>query len=815
MLPIREIYLPLVASLKTHKRLLLQAPPGAGKSTWLPLQLIRDGHFKRIVMLEPRRLAARNIAYYLAQQQNEALGQSIGLRIRHEQYTSHNTRLEIVTEGVLTRMLQDDPELSGIDCLIFDEFHEHSLHADIALAFALESQAILREDLRIIIMSATLDTENMAEKLHCPVLSCAGRSFPISEHYYPLSNENAWLEAMPALIKQALNEQSGSCLVFLPGKREILQTANALKELSAEFTVHTLYGELSKELQQAAITPAAANTRKIVLSTNIAETSLTIEGITTVVDSGKRRIAQYNLNNGVSTLKTINHSLSSATQRAGRAGRLAKGAVYRLGSREQFLRRSAHDTPEILHSNISSLLLEAKLWGTELAHLHLLNPPSDAQIAAAETLLNMLEAIDKEGKITETGQRLAKTGTDIRHALMLEKAHSLQTKLNLPLMHSAIYLLALLETGNTIHADIEQALRRQLHAPQAGFSKALKHWQSRYKLPQLTPPCWQYLSILLAIAYPDRIAKRRGQGFLLANGAGVNARDDIWPNADYLLITELGERIYSAIALDITLVEELLPHLIQTHISCEFNEKTGRFVQQEQTKLAAIILQQQTIQANVNEAEKAQAFTQLIEKQQFKLFNQWQEKDSYNACRQLQIRMQLAHQHFPEQFPAADEAYLISNLALWLAPYFANINSLKALKEIDLYAALSAYLDYAQQQLLNRLLPSKITVPSGSTLHIIYQTNGPAKLSVRMQEVFGMQHTPILAQGKIALLLDLLSPAQRSLQLTQDLMQFWQSSYKEIQKEMKGRYPKHFWPDDPANAQASNKTKKAMAQLNK
>jgi len=431
LLPITDVYPDVVSTLKNHPMVLLQAPPGAGKSTWLPLQLIRDNHFQHIIMLEPRRLAARNIASFLAQQQKEDLGQSIGLRIRQEKRVSQHTRLEIVTEGMLTRMLQQDPELSGVDCLIFDEFHERSIAADAALAFALETQAALRDDLKILLMSATLDTDTIVKQFDCPVITSKGRSYAIDEIYYPVKDDKRWLDSIPTVINNAMTEQSGSCLVFLPGRREIMRVAQQLNRLFSDannnathIRICPLYGDQTKAEQQAAIAPAKKGERKLVLATNVAETSLTIEGIRIVVDSGKKRAAKFNLNTGVTELKTVNISQSSAIQRAGRAGRIEAGAVYRLGSKESFNRKEAHDLPDILSSDISALLLETKQWGANINELTLLDKPSAAQQQQGHDLLFMLQAIDEQQRITPLGKKLLQLGTDIRWAHMLIKAQS-------------------------------------------------------------------------------------------------------------------------------------------------------------------------------------------------------------------------------------------------------------------------------------------------------------------------------------------------------------------------------------------------------
>jgi len=795
---------------------LLQAPPGAGKSTWLPLQLIRDGHFQHIVMLEPRRLAARNIASYLARLQNEKLGLSIGLRIRQEKLVSKHTKLEIVTEGMLTRMLQNDPELSGVDCIIFDEFHERSVAVDTALAFALEAQEALRDDLTILLMSATLDADRIVAKFNCPVVSSEGRSFPIDEIYHPLKDERRWLEEMPELITKAVTDQAGSCLVFLPGRREIERVAQRLTHLDDTIHICPLYGDQTKHAQQAAITPAKAGERKIVLATNVAETSLTIEGIRIVVDSGKKRAAKFNLNTGVTELKTVGISMSSAVQRAGRAGRKEPGVVYRLGSKELFNRRESHDTPEILSSDLSQLLLEAKQWGAELDELTFLDPPRLAQQRQANDLLYMLEAVDQQQKITALGKQLLQLGTNVRWAHMLIKAKELDSKLpGIEIL--SIYLLALLDSGVSQQAELSSELQTQLNSPHPVFTKQLGFWLKRLNKRSNTQLLMSSLPILVALAYPDRLAKRRGQGYMLANGAGVDSRNDYWHNDEYIAIAELGgqqgKHIFSATAIDIHQLEDTLPHLFHQRHICEFNEKSGRFIYENRLMLNAIVVNRMPINTVIDQDIRTSAWIDLIQRKGFGLFHCYtinlSEKD-HNQFSQLLIRMCLAHQHFPDEFPEVSEVLILSELETWLSPFLSDVKNLEQLKKLDLVEPLKRIFDWNLQNELDSLLPKRLRVPSGSSVSISYQLNGPAKLSVRMQEVYGLSSTPQLCKGKVPLLMDLLSPARRSLQLTQDLEGFWNGSYQAIQREMKGRYPKHFWPDNPEQAKATSKTKAKM-----
>lgn len=816
MLPITDVYPALVDTLKHHDIALLQAPPGAGKSTWLPLQLIRDGVFQHIIMLEPRRLAARNIASYLAQQQNEALGQSIGLRIRQEKYVSKNTKLEVVTEGMLTRMLQNDPELNGVDCIIFDEFHERSVAVDTALAFALETQEALRDDLKILLMSATLDADKIVAKFACPVITSQGRSYPIDEVYYPLKDDKRWLDEIPVLIRKAIKEQSGSCLVFLPGRREINRVAQQLLGIDETIRICPLYGDQTKAQQQAAIAPAKHGERKIVLATNVAETSLTIEGIRIVVDSGKKRAAKFNLNTGVTELETVNVSMSSAIQRAGRAGRIESGVVYRLGSKESFNRRESHDTPDILSSDISPLLLETKQWGADINELTLLDPPSESQQRQGNDLLFMLEALDDQQKLTALGKQMLQLGTDIRWAHMLIKAKELDV--DLPGIESlSIYLLALLDSRVSQQAELSEGLQAQCHSPHPAFSKQLKFWLKRLNGKPCSQLKMSLLPLLVALAYPDRLAKRRGEGYVLANGAGVDCRSDYWLNDEFIAIAELGgrqgKRIFSATSIDIHQLKETLPHLFQKKQVCEFNEKSGHFLYENRLMLNAIVVTKKTITSAVDEDIRTTAWIDLIQRKGFGLFhcftNNVSEKDS-NDVSQLLTRMTLAHQNFSREYPEISEAFLLTTLETWLAPYLSEVKNLDQLKKVDLSEPLKNCFDWNLQTAVDSLLPKRLRVPSGSNVSICYQLNGPAKLSVRMQEVYGLSSTPQLCKGKIPLLIDLLSPARRSLQLTQDLEGFWKGSYRSIQKEMKGRYPRHFWPDNPEESKATSKTKAKM-----
>lgn len=812
MLPIQSVYPELLTTLQQHDTVLIQAPPGAGKSTYLPLQLVRDKVFKRILLLEPRRLAARNIAYFLAQQQNEKLGQSIGLRMRNETLVGPNCHIEILTEAVLTRLLQNDPEINGVDCIIFDEFHERSLHADTALAFALESQAILRNDLRILIMSATLDSQNIAEKLNCPIISSEGRGYPIEIIYQPLSQDHLWRTALIDVVKQAVLKHTGDCLVFLPAIKDIHYLERELQHFAEQQQIELLplHGRLPFEQQQKAIQPLP-QARKIILSTNIAETSVTIDGVSIVVDSGKQRQAHYRPQNGTQQLLTRNISQASAIQRAGRAGRTSAGFAYRLGSKEHFARLEQHDSPEILRQDLSAFVLECKQWGTEISDLPLLNQPSEQQIQAAENMLQSLGAIDADTQLTELGKELLQLGGDLRINAMLIKAQTMEQE-QPSILANGIALAALLES-EAVSGDVQEALQAALAKPSYACKQALRVWQKRMALTlERGNQSVEYTDILLALAYPDRIAQKRGNSFLMANGSGIIDHKQQWLQHEFIAVAEVGgeqgNSLFSATASNSKRLQQYLPELFRNRTICEFNPQEKRFIHEQRLCLGKLIIERKTLQGGITAEQYQQAWLTLIQNHGLKLFTAYQQI----SCQQLHIRCQLAYQLFPEQFPPSNSGHLLTQLEQWFSPYLAGIRQFQALQAIDIEQALLNRLDWQQQQLLAEYFPSNLSVPSDFQRPIEYQLEGPAKLQVRIQEMFGCTETPSLAQGKLDLLIDLLSPAKRTLHLTQDLAHFWQNGYKEVQKEMKGRYPKHYWPDDPSKAEATTKTKRHLSK---
>lgn len=807
-LPVSAVIEPLLAALQQAPQVLLLAPTGAGKSTWLPLQLLKQANLPgKILLLEPRRLAAKNVAFRLAQQLGETPGQTVGYRMRAESKTSAATRLEVVTEGILTRMVQADPELTGVSMVILDEFHERSLQADLALALLLDVQNALRDDLKILIMSATLDNLRLSSLLpDAPVIESAGRSFPVERQYLSLATHERLDEGVARVVSRLMGENHGSMLLFLPGVSEITRVQNLLNgRLAEDVDLCPLYGALSLEQQQKAIQPSSAGRRKVVLATNIAETSLTIEGIRLVVDSGLERSAQFDPRSGLTRLVTQRISQASMTQRAGRAGRLEPGLCWHLFSKEQAERASAQAEAEILQSDLSSFWLELLQWGCQdPAQLQWLDKPPVAALSAAKNLLQQLGATDVQGKLTAAGQRMAQLGCEPRLAAMLIAA--------------ATQSPDALATAALLAAILEEPPRGGLPDIDYWFSRPQGNWQRRAKqLAQRTgaksgEPDASLAPWLLARAFSDRIAQRRGEDgrYLLANGLGASLpQDDGLTRAPWLVAPQLLQgnnspdaRILLAVSLDITQLPSRLPDVVKEQTAVEWDEEKGTLRAWRRWQIGRLVLKANPL-AKPDDEELQQALIDWIRTQGLQALN-WSV-----AAEQLRLRLLCAAKWLPEaDWPAADDPALLDGLERWLQPSLQGVRSLKSLQQVDLHDALLRLLDWQQRQRLDSALPTHYTVPTGSRLPIRYHADQPPALSVRMQEMFGEQRSPQLAEGRVTVVLELLSPAQRPLQITADLAAFWQGSYREVQKEMKGRYPKHPWPDNPAEALPTRRTKK-------
>ncbi|ACY83541.1 ATP-dependent RNA helicase HrpB [Edwardsiella piscicida] len=808
LLPVAAVLPDLLAALQSASRVLLNAPTGAGKSTWLPLQLLQSSCLNgRIVMLEPRRLAARTVAHRLAQQLGEPLGATVGYRMRGEHRVGKHTRLEVVTEGVLTRMLQRDPMLEGVALVILDEFHERSLQADLALALLLDVQAGLRDDLRLLIMSATLDDARLKTLLpDAPTIVSAGRSYPVVRHYHPISPHERIEQAAAAAVLSLMNRESGSLLLFLPGVGEIRRCAALLQEsVAADTDICPLYGALSLAEQQLAIAPAPTGRRKVVLATNIAETSLTIDGIRLVVDSALERVSQFDVRSGLTRLVTQRASQASMTQRAGRAGRLSEGICWHLVSAEQAERASDYAQAEILRSDLSALWLELLSWGCRDAQqLTWLDVPPSAALGAAQRLLQQLDALDPQGTLSPLGREMARTGSDPRLAAMLCAARDAG---DAALACAALLAAIVEEPPRQGSADMRQALYHPQSHWRQRAAQLVKRMGGRTAEADLAQaPLW------LAHAYPDRIAAARGQDgrYLLANGLGAALEaDDALGRMPGLIAASLlqgasgGEpRILLALPCDLASLAAQLPHLVSEGTGVEWDEAKGTLRAWRRVQLGRLVLRAQPL-ARPDEATLAQALLEWVRTQGVAALG-WDE-----AATQLRLRLICAQRWLPEYaWPAVDDESLLASLAQWLLPALHGVRDLRGLRQIDLAGALLRLLDWNTRQRLDSELPTHYTVPTGSRLAIRYFSDKPPALAVRLQEMFGERESPRIAQGRVALVLELLSPAQRPLQITRDLAGFWQGAYREVQKEMKGRYPKHVWPDDPANAQPTRRTKR-------
>ncbi|MDM1837282.1 ATP-dependent helicase HrpB [Serratia marcescens] len=807
-LPVSAVLDELLAALQSAPQVLLHAPTGAGKSTWLPLQLLaKAGLPGRIIMLEPRRLAAKNVAYRLAQQLGEEPGQTVGYRMRAESKSGPQTRLEVVTEGILTRMLQQDAELQGVSLVILDEFHERSLQADLALALLLDVQQGLRDDLKLLIMSATLDNARLSQLLpEAPVVVSEGRSFPVERLYQPLASHQRLEDGVAAAVKRLLAEQPGSLLLFLPGVAEINWVLERLTgEVASDTDLCPLYGALPLAQQQKAIQPAAPGRRKVVLATNIAETSLTIEGIRLVVDSGLERVARYDVRNGLTRLATQRISQASMVQRAGRAGRLEPGLCWHLFAKEQAERAAEHAEPDILQSDLTGFWLELLQWGChDPAQLTWLDAPPAAALTAARALLRRLGATDDGDKLTAPGRQMAALGCEPRLAAMLVAGATLSAD---GLATAALLAALLEEPPRGGQMDIGYWLSR----PQANWRQRAAQLAKR--LPQRAGQVDVELAPrLLAQAFTDRIAQRRGQDgrYLLANGLGAAMnQDEALSRAPWLIVPSLLQghnspdaRILLALPVDIEALAAQLPAMVMQRTAVEWDEEKGTLRAWKRQQIGRLTLRAQPLAKPADE-ELQQALLDWVRAQGLAVLN-WE-----GAAEQLRVRLQCAQAWLPEaEWPAMDEEPLLAALEQWLLPSLNGVRDLRGLKQVNIAEALSRLLDWQQKQRLDNALPTHYTVPTGSRLPIRYEAGKPPALAVRLQEVFGEQRSPMLAEGRIPVVLELLSPAHRPLQITGDLAAFWQGAYREVQKEMKGRYPKHVWPDDPATAVPTRRTKK-------
>ncbi|MFV9683434.1 ATP-dependent helicase HrpB [Pseudomonas sp. NY15367] len=838
-LPIDALLPALRDALSTRDEVVLEAPPGAGKTTRVPLALLDapwlDG--QKILMLEPRRLAARAAAERLASELGERVGETVGYRIRLDSKVGPSTRIEVVTEGILARRLQDDPALEGVGLVIFDEFHERSLDADLALALTLNGRAMFRgEDsgetpLKVLLMSATLEGERLAALLgEAPVLRSEGRMFPVDIRWGAPFQPGEWIEPrVLQTVQQALADEPGSLLVFLPGQAEIRRVAEQLGEALAgrdDILLCPLHGELDLTAQRAAIEPAPAGKRKVVLATNIAETSLTIDGVRVVIDAGLARVPRFDPASGMTRLDTQRISRASATQRAGRAGRLEPGACYRLWSQAQHEQLSAYSSAEILQADLAGLALQLLRWGVTPSELSWLDVPPPAAYAQALDLLGRLGALDERGALNAHGQAMAELPSHPRIAHLLLRGQALG------LGALACDLAALLSERDIMRAggaDLHSRLTllsgesRTARSAQGGVQRArqlAKQFHGLIKNRPVTqavsdPEHPRWLGCLLAFAYPDRIAQQRragGADYRLANGRAAQfGETDALMKYEWLVVADLGsrqgqreERIYLAADLDPALFAGELAEQVQTLEVLDWDEREGVLLAERQRKVGELVLERQAL-ATLDDDTRSRALVCLVRRKGLELLpwtpelRQWQARVA--LLRELDLQQQ-----GQSEWPDLSDAALLASLEQWLTPFLGKVNRLSHFANLDLPSILQTLLPWPLPQRLDELAPRALSVPSGSRIAIDYTENPPV-LAVRLQELFGLAATPRIAAGRLGLKLHLLSPARRPVQVTQDLASFWANTYAEVKKDLKGRYPKHYWPDDPLIAEPTARAK--------
>jgi ATP-dependent helicase HrpB len=813
-LPVTAILPQLSAALDAGRSAVLVAPPGAGKTTLVPLALLDapwlgDG---RIVLLEPRRLAARAAARRMASLLGEEPGATVGYAMRMERKMSARTRIMVVTEGVLARMILDDPELPGISAVIFDEFHERSLDGDFGLALALDVQAALRQDLRLLVMSATLDGARVARLLDdAPVIESIGRSFPIDIRHQERAAGIAIEDAMAKAIRETLAAEPGSMLAFLPGPREIVRTAERLEgRIPANCDVVPLYGLLDGKAQDAAIKAAPAGRRKIVLATSIAETSITIDGVRVVIDSGLSRQPRYEPATGLTRLETVRASRASADQRAGRAGRTQPGVAIRLWRAEQTAALSAFTPPEILEADLSGMLLDCAAFGvTDPARLRFLDSPPKPALNEARAMLKELGALDESGKLTRSGEAMRKLALPARLAHMVAVAAESGREINAA-------LLAVLLTERGLGGDAADLDRRMARLPNDRSPRATAARKLAERLADIASQKGGGrhagaddgdVGSLLLSAWPDRVAKARGERgrFVLANGSGaqLDASDPL-AGESYLVVADLqgkaqNARITAAAAVSEEAIHSVLSHRIETATESAFDAERRAVRVRETVRLGAITLSERMLPAPSG-PEADEAILSAVRQHGLSLLPWNKETET------LRHRLQFLHRGLGAPWPDLSDAALVEGIDEWLLPYLTGEASLARIDAGALHAGLMSLVPYDLQRRIGKLAPTHFDVPSGSHVPIRYDGEQPV-LAVRVQELFGLDRHPAIADGTVPLTLELLSPAHRPIQTTRDLPGFWRGSWADVRADMRGRYPKHVWPENPLEAAATSRAK--------
>ncbi|WP_185964500.1 ATP-dependent helicase HrpB [Aliikangiella marina] len=827
-LPIVDILDEFSVKLNDYPAVIISAEPGAGKTTILPLALLATLKLgKKIIVLEPRRIAAKNAAMRMSQLLGQPVGDSVGFRVRNETRVSKNTQIEVVTEAVFTRMIQSDPELAQVDYVLFDEFHERSLSSDLGLAFAIDVQNSLREDLKIIVMSATLEVEKVLKLFHrASLIQSKGREFPVMVQHRPVAKHDDMRVTLVRVIKEFIKLQKEShyppnILCFFPGIKEIKTSMDFLNESFSsdrEIQIFELHGSLPFKQQQQVLCNDI-QVRKVILATNIAEASITIDGVGCVIDSGMSRYAQFDPNVGFDRLKTVRVSAHSAEQRKGRAGRLAAGICYRLWPQSQILREAS--VPEILRTDLSSALLEMSLWGVKSPQaLALVEQPNLGSIAQAQQLLKQLGAIDQQLNITPHGKLMTRFGAHPRIAHMIIRAKDFR------LVELACLAAALLEEKDVFLGQREHdanffnriqhclevsALNHQVQRVLKQSDRFRKLAMTAGLLKSETSQIKAFpedLAKLLAFAFPDRIAQRRGSGYKLASGTGVKPPQNDFFKSEFIVISQLvgqanNTRIFHGVEIGLEVLQDLFADTIKAVEVTFWDEQSQSVRCERQTRLAEIVLSNQPVK-NFSPQAMTNGLLEGVKRNGI-------EKLPWSECAKqwlAKLRLIKGKTRFCSDVPDISEGWLVENLATWLGPCIVGLTKISQIDEKVVVNALQNLVSWQTLQQIEALMPERIKVASGSQIKVNYLHGDKPVLAVKLQEMFGETETPRLANGEISVVVHLLSPAGRPLQITEDLAHFWQTSYQEVKKEMRGRYPKHPWPDDPLNAEATRYTKK-------
>jgi ATP-dependent helicase HrpB len=839
-LPVVGVLSGLRSALNSHSNVVLEAPPGAGKSTVVPLALLHEPWLgdRRILMLEPRRLAARAVAERMARSLNENIGETVGYRMRLDTRVGPNTRIEVITEGVLTRWLQEDPELEGVGLVIFDEFHERNLQSDLGLALLLDARSALETNLKILLMSATLDSDSLVKFLDSVArVQADGRLFPVEHRYvgdgWPLMPEDGLPHAILHCLRRALAETEGDILVFLPGAAEIRRVTMAWQDVPPQVRVLPLYGELSANEQDAALTSAPLGRRHVILATNIAETSLTLPGVRVVIDSGLVRRSRFDPATGMSRLDTVRISRSAAIQRAGRAGRLAPGVCYRLWSAGVDRSLAEHTPAEILEADLTGVALELAQWGCTIERLRWLDPPPKAMWGTATTLLQQLAITDSSGQMTALGRSVARLPVHPRLGRVLQEAK----QRGCALLGAALAALlserdplrsAVRHQDEISESDIDILTRLQILCRQdfkgldnSGLWRRIE--QQARQLYRLLEPRAKPVSlgdclrdtdeaaVLLASGFADRIAQQRPEArgrYLLANGRGATlARPDALSGAPYLIALEVTDRereavIRLAIGVSENDIEKALSAQVRTTRQVVWSSQDEAVIAREQRELGSLVLSRRSIEASAG--QRAALVLEAIRTMGLDCLP-WTD-ESRQLCARIEL-LRVQNNEVARDWPTFSLISLKDELEQWLSPWIEGVSRRSHFPQIPLLQALKYRLGMERERVLQQLMPEYLALPTGTRVRIDYLDELAPAAAMRMQEVFGLASTPRIAGGVLPITFKLLSPASRPLQVTRDLASFWCNAYHEVRKDMRGRYPKHYWPEDPLQAEPTRRTK--------